>query len=124
MRRSWRNNAEAQTWKKQFGSLGYRAGLHGNELWLRSGRRKARDDLGHPGGRGTRRHILRYRRSLRLIRRYSWLASLDLRERTFPASIRALMYSSTGPTRVISRGWLLKTSWTSTKKFLSGETSV
>ncbi len=27
------------------------------------------------------------------------------------------MYFSIGPTRMISRGWLLKTSWTSTKKF-------
>jgi len=44
--------------------------------------------------------------------------------RTFQASIRVLMYSSTGPTRMVSRGWLLKTSWTSTKKFLSGEMFV
>src|SRR5258708_20155898 len=28
------------------------------------------------------------------------------------------MYSSTGPTRMISRGWLRKTSWTSTKEVL------
>jgi mannose-6-phosphate isomerase-like protein (cupin superfamily) len=44
-----RNNAKAQTWKKQFGSFGNRTWLHGNELWLRSCRRQAGDDLGHPG---------------------------------------------------------------------------
>src|SRR5260370_31730820 len=31
-----RKNAEAQTWKKQLGSFGSRARLHGNELFLRS----------------------------------------------------------------------------------------
>ena len=50
---------------KQPGSFGYRARLHGNELWLRSAWRQAGDDLTAPGGRRTRRHILRYRRSLR-----------------------------------------------------------
>ena len=35
-----RNNAKAQTWKKQSGSLGHRARLHGNELWLRPAERK------------------------------------------------------------------------------------
>src|SRR5260370_22224094 len=60
-----RNNAKTQTWKKQLGSFWYRARLHGNELWLRPRWRQTGDDLGHPGGRGTRRHILRYCGSLR-----------------------------------------------------------
>src|SRR5208283_149863 len=29
-------NAEAQTWQKQLGSLSPRVGLHGTEFWLRS----------------------------------------------------------------------------------------
>ncbi len=43
-----RGNEKTQTRKKQSGSLGYWARLHGNELWLWSGRRQAGDDLGHP----------------------------------------------------------------------------
>jgi aryl-alcohol dehydrogenase-like predicted oxidoreductase len=34
-------NAEAQTWKQQLGSFGYRARLHGHESRLRTGARKA-----------------------------------------------------------------------------------
>src|ERR1700730_11346297 len=34
------DNAEAQTWKQQSGSLGHRTLLHGNELRLRSGCRQ------------------------------------------------------------------------------------
>jgi hypothetical protein len=36
---------KAQTWKQQPGSLGPRARLHGNELFLRSAQRQAGDDL-------------------------------------------------------------------------------
>src|SRR2546425_8445576 len=49
-------NAKAQT--QQFGSLGHRARLHGNELWLRSGCRQAGDDLADPVRRRTWRHVL------------------------------------------------------------------
>jgi hypothetical protein len=58
-------NAKAQTWKKQSGSLGHRAGLHGNEFFLRAAQGQAGDDRPASGGRGTRRHVLRHRRSLR-----------------------------------------------------------
>src|SRR6266702_7393296 len=50
MRRTprWRNNAETQTWKKQLGSFGPRAGLHGNELFLRPAQdKKEMTDLLH-----------------------------------------------------------------------------
>src|SRR5271166_4233347 len=36
-RQRHQENAEAQTWKQQSGSLGHRTRLHGNELRLRSG---------------------------------------------------------------------------------------
>src|SRR6266478_1301223 len=54
-----RNNEKAQTWKKQSGSLCSRTRLHGNELWLRSGRRQEGNDLADSDGSRTRRHILR-----------------------------------------------------------------
>src|SRR5260370_21109475 len=75
-----RNNAETQTWKKQAGRKGYRTRLKGNEVWLRSGRRQAGNDLGHSSGSRTRRHILRYRRSVRSIheRRTSGRSSRSL----------------------------------------------
>jgi len=38
-------NAEAQTWKQQPGSIGARARLHANELWRQPGWRQAGDDL-------------------------------------------------------------------------------
>jgi hypothetical protein len=53
------HNAEAQTWKKQFGSFGSRVRQHGNELWLRSGRRQEGNDFAHSDGSRTRRHVLR-----------------------------------------------------------------
>src|SRR5947207_15264381 len=59
------NNAEAQTWKKQLRGLGSRIGLHGNELWPRSACGQERDDLSDPVSGRTRRHILRYWRSVR-----------------------------------------------------------
>jgi quercetin dioxygenase-like cupin family protein len=51
--------------EKRPGSFGSRARLHGNELFLRSAQRQAGDDHSDPGSRGTRHHILRYRRGLR-----------------------------------------------------------
>src|SRR5208282_4922520 len=39
-RQRHQENAEAQTWKQQSGSLGHRTRLHGNELRLRSGCRQ------------------------------------------------------------------------------------
>ena len=66
-RRRRRNNAEAQTWKKQLGSFGPRPRLHGNELFLRPARRQAGDDLSSSDGRGTRHHILRHGRGLRSV---------------------------------------------------------
>src|SRR5206468_2448905 len=62
-----RNNAKAQTWKKQSGSLCSRTRLHGNEFFLWSASRQAGDDHSDPGSRGTRRHILRHRRGLRTV---------------------------------------------------------
>src|SRR5262249_43108399 len=56
-----RNNAEAQTWKERLGSVGHRAGLHGNELFLRPAQRQAGDDLSASVSRRTRRHLLRHR---------------------------------------------------------------
>src|SRR5438309_324658 len=62
-----RSNETTQTWKKQFGSISHRAGLHGTKLRLRARRGQERRDLADSSGSRTRRHILRYRRSLRSI---------------------------------------------------------
>src|SRR5438132_11088475 len=43
------NNAEAHTWKKRFGSLGSRARLHGQELFLRPAPGQAGDDIPYRG---------------------------------------------------------------------------
>src|SRR5215468_3369677 len=51
-------NANAQTWEKQFGSVGDRARLHGNELCLWPSPGQERDDFIDSGGRRARRHIL------------------------------------------------------------------
>src|SRR5713226_5779805 len=59
------DNAKAQTWKQQSGSLGHRARLHGTELWLRSGGRSTDGNLADPVGRRAWRYIFRHRRSLR-----------------------------------------------------------
>src|ERR1017187_6103928 len=53
-------NAKAQTWKERPGGFGSWARLHGNELFLWSAQRQAGDDVSNPGGRGTRRHVLRH----------------------------------------------------------------
>jgi hypothetical protein len=42
-------NAEAQTGKKQSGSLGHRAGLHGHEFFLRPDQRQKGDAKIEPG---------------------------------------------------------------------------
>src|SRR3989441_642942 len=55
-----RRAQQMQSWKEQPGSFGPRAGLHGNELWLRSGRRQAGDDLTDSNGRRTRHNVLRH----------------------------------------------------------------
>ena len=47
------------------GSLGPRARLHGNELFLRPACRQGGDDRTPSVGRRSRRHLLRHRRSLR-----------------------------------------------------------
>src|ERR1035441_2684876 len=60
-----RNNAKAETWKKQLRSLGHRARLHGNELRLWSGCGQKGDDLSDSVCRRTWRNVLRHRRSLR-----------------------------------------------------------
>jgi AraC-like DNA-binding protein len=56
-----RTNAEAQTGKRQPGSLKLGARLHGNELFLPTVPGQARDGLPAPDGRRARRHLLRYR---------------------------------------------------------------
>src|SRR6266404_6028151 len=56
-----RSNEKTQTWKKQSGSVGHRARLYGNELWLRSRWRQAGHDLTDSSGIRTRCYILRYR---------------------------------------------------------------
>src|ERR1700675_570223 len=56
-----RNHEEAQTWKKQSGSLRSRTRLHGNELWLRSRHRQDGWDFADSDGSRTRRDVLRYR---------------------------------------------------------------
>jgi len=56
-----KTNAEAHTWKQSPGSLGSRARLHGNELFLRSVPRQAGDDPTSSVGRRTGHHILRHR---------------------------------------------------------------
>src|ERR1700674_3053191 len=56
-----RNDEEAQTWKKQSGSLRSRTRLHGNELWLRSRHRQEGWDFADSDGSRTWRDILRYR---------------------------------------------------------------
>ena len=60
-----RHNAKAQTRKEQPGGFRPRAGLHGNELRLWPGRGQAGDDRVDPHGGRTRRHLLRYRGSVR-----------------------------------------------------------
>ena len=40
-----RTNAKTETWKKQSGSIRYRTGLHGTELWPRASGREAAGDL-------------------------------------------------------------------------------
>src|SRR5437764_1456480 len=56
------------------GGLGLRARRHGDEPELRPPTGQAGDDLAHPHGRRTRRHVLRYRRNLRPVheRRARW----------------------------------------------------
>src|ERR1700676_945496 len=56
-----RNHEEAQTWKKQSGSLRSRTRLHGNELWLRSRHRQEGRHFADSDGSRTWRDILRYR---------------------------------------------------------------
>ena len=55
------SRAKTPTWKKQPGNLCSRTRLHGNELWLRSGRGQEGNDFADPVGGRTRRHLLRYR---------------------------------------------------------------
>src|ERR1700690_4483617 len=52
-----RNNAKAQTWKKQLRSIGHRARLHGNELRLWSSCGQEGDDLSDSVCRRTWRNI-------------------------------------------------------------------
>src|ERR1700719_4013503 len=59
------DDAEAQTWKQQSGSLGDRAWLHGNEFWLRSAGRSTDGNLPDPVRRRAWRYVFRHRRSLR-----------------------------------------------------------
>src|SRR5271166_569195 len=58
-------NAEAQTWKQQLGSVGYRARLHGHELPSRPRPRQEFNDSADPQSSGAWRYLIRYRRSLR-----------------------------------------------------------
>ena len=60
-------NAEAQTWKQQLGSFGYRARLHGHELPSWSRPRQECNDSADPQSSGAWRYLFRYRRSLRPI---------------------------------------------------------
>ena len=55
-------NAEAQTWKQQLGSFGYRARLHGHELLSRPRRRQECNDSADPQSSGAWRYLIRYRR--------------------------------------------------------------
>src|SRR5579863_1991417 len=60
-----RNNAKAQTWKKQSGSFGDRPRLHGNELRLRPRRGQTTRDFCDPCGRIEERDATFYGRDLR-----------------------------------------------------------
>src|SRR5438876_2165891 len=55
---------EAHTGKKRTGSLGTGLRLHGTQLWVRSGHRKAASDSCDSNSGRTRRDILRYGGSL------------------------------------------------------------
>src|ERR1041385_7964507 len=61
------NHAETQTRKIWLGSLRPRPRLYGPEFWLGSSAGQTSRYRAHPGRRGTRRYVLRYRRSLRPI---------------------------------------------------------
>src|SRR5271166_3982607 len=58
------SHAKAQTRKKWTRGFRPRPRLHGHDFLLRSARRQGGDDFAHPRGRRTRRHLLRYGRSL------------------------------------------------------------
>src|SRR5215831_5773729 len=53
-----RDNAKAQAWEKQSGSVCHGSRLHGNELWTWSRRGSAAGNLSHPGRGRTRSHLL------------------------------------------------------------------
>src|SRR6202142_445014 len=59
-----KNDAKTQVGKKQLGSFGTRAGLHGHEFFVRPPQRQEGDDRTSARSGRSRDHILRYRRSL------------------------------------------------------------